>query len=159
MKDCIKAKELLVDFVYNEAGKEDRAFVESHIKTCDSCAVELEKIRKVASAASSMKAELPQHMWDMHLKSIMKSFQKQNKKKVWFDFGIKARAFAAGFAVFLMAAVGTIIYFGHFERLFNGKNRELKMAENLDMIQNIEIIERLEFYKTMAEKLCEKEPC
>jgi|GEM_PF-1861758 len=161
MKDCAKVKELLVDYAYNESAREDRQFVESHIERCALCAEELEGIKKTASAASSMKAELPEHMWDMHLNGIMKRLNKPAKKVFAFNlkFGFNIRPLAAGFAGLLMIAAGTLAYFGYFNKSMPSDSRETEMAESLDMMQNMEIIERLEFYKTMTEKLCEKEPC
>lgn len=159
MKDCAKIKELLPDYAYGETGKDDTAFIQAHIAKCGECLAELDKIKKIAQAASGLKAELPQHMWDMHLKGIISRLDEPVKKGFALPAWLNVRVLAAGFAVFMMLVAGTFTYFGYFKKALPVKGTETEMAESLDMFENMEIIERLEFYKTMTEKLCEKEPC
>ena len=55
MTDCAKIREELSAYLDNELAKEERSLIGDHIKSCASCAAELDSLRRYADAAASLK--------------------------------------------------------------------------------------------------------
>jgi hypothetical protein len=147
-KECAETRANLVEYLYDEAGDEGmRERVKTHLRGCGDCSAELEKLKKIESAAKGMKVEFPDAVWDMHRKGILAGLARTKRKDFIFDlhFDIKRAGIALALVLII---IGVLTQFGNITKFI--AQRTPSVMDDVDMVQNIEIIERLDFYKKLS---------
>ena len=149
-KECQINSELLVDYVYGEiTDVKKQSEVESHIKTCASCAAEVKKLKMVIEASKLNEVKFSSDIWAIHKEGILKKLKKADNPIQYlrerfhaiFDF----KVLGVATLILLMTGVGIQYY-----KVIKVSQNQKAIAEQMELLQNFEIIERLDFYQKVS---------
>lgn len=71
MKECIKIKDLMSDYIDNELNAEELAYLERHIHSCDDCKEEINQLKSVIDSIHSLEqVEITKHFHNEMMKKI-----------------------------------------------------------------------------------------
>lgn len=67
---------MLSGYIDDELDRDEKRELESHLKECDDCRIELEAFNKLKEVTGAMKyADVPEHVWEKYWQSIYRKFE------------------------------------------------------------------------------------
>ena len=112
--NCDKTRELMILYMDNELEGEELKSFEEHLKSCESCRLELEEITRVIELCAEIPEEdLPETFKEqLHKKLVDASRQESGKNKVMFLRNRYLKAITTVAAIFLVFGQVRILKIG-----------------------------------------------
>jgi anti-sigma factor RsiW len=148
---CKALEQDLVLFYYGELSDAERSNIETHIQSCQPCALYVRELKSLLPLTVETEAPLPD-FWDNYRREMRRKLDQLDERKPWWrslpvlfqSWTLPALATAAVIALALTLTFGRTIWHGREEPVDEAFIEALPMAENLEFFSTMEVLDALD---------------
>jgi len=151
---CQDQKEKIILYTYNELDAKSGKEVEDHLKICEKCLNEQQRLLKIVEAIKD-NAEVPE-LSPVEVKSLVTHIKKGYEKRWWRHLDLRPSRFvpAVAMACLVVITAGVIGYMklnapaevpmiSRYQNEITMNDRDLEMLSNMDLLKEMDALQKL----------------